>query len=158
MKITDALLGEHGLFYAQFDLIEARLTEGAGGENIRGEAAALGAALVSHARIENEILLGALEPHLGRGSGPVAVMRDDHEQIEGLFEGFPETASADEIRRHLLHAIRFARDHFAKEERALFPMAHEILGDDVLHAMGRAWADARRVTLADVSACGGGCC
>src|SRR5574341_1358167 len=55
MKITDALKGEHGVFYAQFRFIEESLD----GENLatlKALGAMLAAALAPHAHIEDESL------------------------------------------------------------------------------------------------------
>jgi iron-sulfur cluster repair protein YtfE (RIC family) len=49
---------------------------------------------------------------------------------------------------HLVEgALSAARSHFQKEEQILFPMAQRLLGDDTLPQLGRAWAQARRVTI-----------
>ncbi|MBI3536529.1 MAG: hemerythrin domain-containing protein, partial [Chloroflexi bacterium] len=60
MKITDALKGEHGVFYAQFQFINDSLSS-ANLSIIQSLGAMLAAALVPHAQIENEILFPALE-------------------------------------------------------------------------------------------------
>ncbi len=44
-------------------------------------------------------------------------------------------------------ALSAARSHFQKEEQVLFPMAQRLLGDEALTRLGRAWAEARRVTI-----------
>ncbi|MBI4273941.1 MAG: hypothetical protein HY659_04510 [Rhizobiales bacterium] len=74
MKLTDALLGEHGAFYMLFDQIE----EIAATENAmaqwRGATTVLEAMVNSHAVLEEELLFSALEPHLGKEAGPLALM------------------------------------------------------------------------------------
>ncbi len=56
MKITDALLGEHGAFYAQFDRLEETLPHTTLAGEVREQAALLAAALVSHAQLEDTLL------------------------------------------------------------------------------------------------------
>ena len=52
MKITEALKGEHGVFYAQFQFIDNALTD-ANLATLKALGAMLAAALVPHAQIEN---------------------------------------------------------------------------------------------------------
>jgi len=74
MKITDAFLGEHGVFYAQFSHLEQTVPNTAALGEVQAQAALLTAALETHAHLEEELLFSTLEPHLGQG-GPLAVMR-----------------------------------------------------------------------------------
>ena len=67
MQITQALLGEHGVLHALFEHVEAGLPGMETLADVQGAGATLVATLGSHARIENEILFPALEPHLGSG-------------------------------------------------------------------------------------------
>lgn len=53
MRITDAFLGEHGVFYAQFDHLESLLTTGPSAECVREQAGLLASALAPHAQLEN---------------------------------------------------------------------------------------------------------
>ena len=81
MRMTDALRGEHGVFYAWFEQIETMVTKGATTEVLRGHARALAGALGSHADLEDRLLFTALEPKIGP-MGPLHVMRHEHEEIE----------------------------------------------------------------------------
>ena len=162
MKITDALLGEHGVFYAQFQLM-AKSIDGADLEVIKTLGAMLASALAPHAQIENDILFPAIEQIMGEG-GPTHVMRIEHEQIEGKLQELeelkgtheeiegalrrlPETQSADEARRLVRDVIQAAREHFAKEEHILFPMAAQMLDERTLARLGDDWAERRNVAL-----------
>jgi len=156
MKITDALLGEHGVFYAQFGHLEESVPECESLELVRGYTAMLTAALESHACMEDHLLFTALESHPGLASGPLPVMRQEHELIESQLARVPETDDLDEARDSLLGALRIAREHFAKEERVLFPAAMQILGDERLEELGQQWAGKRQVEVtAEVLGCGG---
>ena len=53
----------------------------------------------------------------------------------------------EQARDLLLDTIAIARDHFAKEEQVLFPMAANALPPEELQALGAEWAAARGVTL-----------
>ncbi len=147
MKIIDALLGEHGVFYAQFDHIEAMLARESSRDAIRGLAALLNAMLAPHAHMEDELLFGpAMEA--GAPRTPLFVMHEDHEVIERALEEAASAADPVTARERLLDAIRAARDHFAREEHVAFDLAARALGEERLSVAAEEWADRRNVFLA----------
>ena len=85
MKITDALLGEHGVFYSQFEYMERALPESDDPDRLNVEVSLLSASLVAaletHARLEDELLFDALEVQVGP-IGPLVMMRQEHQEIE----------------------------------------------------------------------------
>lgn len=158
MKITDALKGEHGVFYAQFNHLEQWL-DGADLSAIKTAGALLGAGLAPHAHIENEVLFPPIEERLGEG-GPTTVMRREHaeiegklnelqelkgahDEIEGALTKLPNAKSVDDARRLVKDILYAAREHFAKEEKMLFPMAEQILDANTLEQLGAEWASRR---------------
>ncbi|MBI3738739.1 MAG: hemerythrin domain-containing protein [Chloroflexi bacterium] len=162
MKITDALKGEHGVFYAQFQFINDSLSS-ANLSIIQSLGAMLAAALVPHAQIENEILFPALEEKIGE-SGPTQVMRMEHaeiearlrelkdlkgahDEIEGALAKLPEIDKVDFARRTVQDILYTAREHFAKEENVLFPMAEQMLDERTQELLGLEWAKRRGVVL-----------
>jgi iron-sulfur cluster repair protein YtfE (RIC family) len=147
VKLTDALLGEHGTFYVLFSQIEKIAAIQGPLAQIRGATTVLGAMVGSHASLEEELLFSAPEPHLGTGDGPLAVMRSEHEELARLLQQIEDAVDADQVILWIEEALSVARSHFQKEERVLFPMAQQLLGDETLTRLGRAWAEARRVTL-----------
>lgn len=146
MDLTDALRGEHGVFYALFDHIEARIEAAATADELRGLGAAVAAALVPHAELEDELLFSALEPHLGP-IGPLEVMRHEHHEIERDLGRVSETTDDTALSRLLSGVIHAARAHFEKEERVLFPMSHMHLDAGKLRQLADAWAARRGVKL-----------
>lgn len=56
MKVTDALLGEHAVFYAQFDYLEKTIPPAKDLALVKSQGAMLTAALASHAHLEDELL------------------------------------------------------------------------------------------------------
>ncbi len=163
MKITDALKGEHGVFYALFDHLE-QFAGGANLSDIKAAGALLAAGLVPHAMIENDVLFPPLEARIG-DSGPTMVMRMEHQEIEGKLQELRELAGThdeiegalarlpkvddlDEARRLVKDILFLAREHFAKEENMLFPMAEQMLDADTLEQLGVRWAERRSVVLA----------
>lgn len=153
MKITDALLGEHGVFYATFDHLERVLPDSKNLSAIKSAGAALAAALASHAHIEDELLFGALEPVLGTTGGPLMVMRMEHDQIEGGLDRLPSVCDTADACDLLLNVVQTARGHFAKEEQILYPIAGQVLEPGALDRLGIEWAARRKVVLAAAPAC-----
>jgi hemerythrin-like domain-containing protein len=107
----------------------------------------LAAALASHAQLEEELLFTTLEPHIG-SMGPLAVMRLEHEKIEAGLERLPTVEDLGQTQELLLQVVTVAREHFAKEERVLYPMATKALSAETLANLGAQWATRRAVSLA----------
>ena len=122
MKITDALTAEHAVLRRLFDHADQHL-EPWGLAELRAAGANTAAALLAHAAIEDEILFNALAPRVGE-QGPVAVMRDEHEQIDAAFARLDAATDAGEARKALRLALRLTRGHFSTEEGASSPPRH----------------------------------
>ena len=147
MKVTDALLGEHAVFYAQFDYLEENIPSAKDLTLVKSQGAMLTAALATHAHLEDELLFIALEAHINPQFGPLAVMRMEHNEIEGSLEHLQEVQDLAEAKNLLLHAIQTARAHFAKEEQMLFPIAAQRLEANALNQLGAKWAETRKVMV-----------
>lgn len=145
MKVTDAFLGEHGVFYAQFDHLEEVLAAEPPLECVQALAALLAAALVPHAELENDLLFGAMKMAAGGGPGPSTAMLEEHAEIESRLEEARAKSDVGRAKAALLEAIQLARIHFEKEERIAFPLAESVLGDRALRERGSEWAGNRRV-------------
>lgn len=143
MKITDALRGEHAIFYSLFDL-SLGPSAAASGESLGALAKSLYGAILAHATIEDELLFQALDPYLP-GAGPLACMRDEHHEIERAFAAAANGGPGAVV--SLGRATALAREHFLKEEEVLFPMADEMIEPRRLHAIGAEWAIRRGVRI-----------
>lgn len=141
LTITAALVGEHGVIYPLLTHLEEASSGTA--EETRAAAAMLAAGLTTHAQIEDELCFVPLEAHLGPGGGPLAVMRMEHQEVEGTLARLQQVTDAEEARALAAHLVRTARDHFAKEEQVLFPMAEQLLTGDELRRLGEDWARRR---------------
>jgi len=146
MMLTDALLGEHAVFYAQFDRLEAELPHTHSATEVREQAALLASALVSHAKLEDELLFAPLAK-AGGDAGLLHVMEEEHEQIALGLERAQGTNDVERARTELLEAVSLAREHCAREERLTFPQAVSLLGAATLRAFGGVWAERRNVHL-----------
>jgi regulator of cell morphogenesis and NO signaling len=141
MKITDAFLGEHGVLYPQLDELERAALHAAG--DLREQAVLLAAGLVSHAELEEQLLFGHMENLIGADGGPLAVMRIEHQEVESLLAELQESGPGEDACDLAARLVALARDHFAKEEQILFPMAEEMMGEQRLLELGREWAGRR---------------
>jgi hemerythrin-like domain-containing protein len=146
MKITDAFLGEHGVFYVQFADLEAAGPE-ADLRCVQRQARLLAAALESHAHLENELLFEVLERKADYPIGMLQVMRSEHEAIERALQEIQSCSESGRARGLLSELIQTARDHFAKEELVAFAFAEERLAEQELIALGWEWAVRRGVRL-----------
>jgi hemerythrin-like domain-containing protein len=146
MKITDALLGEHAVFYAQFGYLEQVIPAVNSLAQVKNLGAMLAAALASHAQLEEELLFTTLEPHIG-SMGPLAVMRKEHDEIEKSLERLPTLQEVEQARELLLKVVTVAREHFPKEEQVQYPMAKKTLSDETLIDLGTQWAARRAIVL-----------
>lgn len=148
MKITDALLGEHGAFYAQFDRLEETIPHTTSVGEVREQAALLAAALVSHAQLEDTLLFERMRA-AGGDEGLLSTMEAEHTEIAGLLTRAQGSQDVSVAREELLEAVTLARDHFAKEEQIAFPLAESLLGAAGLTALGARWSARREVFLGD---------
>ena len=146
MRITDAFLDEHVVLLTQLDELARLAGIEQHGQRSAGSAGWHGpeefaARLLLHARLEDELLFGYLEPQLGH-SGPIEVMRSEHVEIEALLADLCAAPDSRTARAPATALVRLAREHFAKEEQVLFPMAEQLLGQDVLAELGERYAAA----------------
>lgn len=146
LAVTERLSAEHRWILELLDLLEAvcdRLSETAAlppGSLHRAVTLVVELSDVCHHAKEEQVLFPALESAgMPSHGGPVAVMRHEHE----LFRSFvrtmsdsSETASrgAGPGRTRFIDAsLRFIeglREHIAKEDEILFPMAENLLDDE----------------------------
>lgn len=146
MIITDAFLGEHAVFYAQFGYMEKVIPVATSVIQVKTQGAMLKAALAGHAQLEEDLLFKNLESHIGP-QGPLAVMRAEHDEIERSLESLPGIQELAQAQALLLKVIEVARNHFAKEEQILYPIAQQTLSPENLSDLGSQWAAQRSVNL-----------
>ena len=149
MRITDALREEHKVFCVRFDELDQLVSLSRDVVLLRPKASLLANGLLSHTRIENDILFPLLERFLGR-TGPLATMKAQHEEIEGgLLEilvwrvNEAEVHDPEHARAAVKGILQIARQHLAMEDR-MFWMAEKILGEDQLNELGQQFAERRR--------------
>jgi hemerythrin-like domain-containing protein len=77
-----------------------------------------------------------------RQGGPTGVMLHEHEEGRRLIAAMAEAVEKDAHREFVRHArayIELLREHIRKEDRCLFPMAAEVLGDVEADALARSF-------------------
>ncbi len=147
MKLTHALLGEHGVLYALLDHLGSGALKRAGADAWIASLQMLEAALISHAQLEDTLLFPELAKH-GLEQGPLPVMRAEHTEIERLLAAAlvaPTPALAADL---VAGMVELTMEHFHKEEQVLFPMAEQLLGEPLLLELGARWAKEREVHVA----------
>lgn len=152
-KLTDALLGEHGLFYALFEHAGHVVATSNDMQEVRSVVSVMEKLLLSHAELEENLLFPLLEPHLGP-MGPLAVMRAEHREIDQFFENAKLEKDVDTLKGMTGDLLDLAHDHFQKEETALFAMARQVLDEATLTRLGDEWAASRKV-MVDSQGCMG---
>ena len=146
MDILDALLGEHAIIYTLFDWYEKSAGRAQTLEELQQIARPLTEALVSHAEIEDDLLFPALRSDPGLKM-PLKVMDREHQGIEQALQGVESCTRKPEALDQVLAAIESAREHFAKEERILFPRARQVLDESKRAELSARWAKTRGVTV-----------
>ncbi len=144
MRITDALLGEHGVIVELLDHVD-RCASGWNLDEAREGGASLAAVLRPHAAVEEELLFDELERALGHEPVPLAVLRLEHEEIEAILVELTSAGSGEELQPRFARLVELVEDHFAKEEGILFPLARQHLDEATLNRLGSRWAESRRV-------------
>lgn len=137
MFITDALLGEHAVFYLFLGQIEQVPPTIDSLNALRHRFAAF--ALDAHASLEDELLFIALGPYLGIQSGPLMVMRFEHDQIIDLLGEIASAAAFDSTQDFARQLFPIVSGHFQKEEQILFQMAGRFLSGDEISTLGGQW-------------------
>ncbi len=100
--------------------------------------------MLRHFSMEEEVLFPAIEEATGmRGTGPVAVMRQEHAQMRALLDQMAARAGTGDLQAVLDQGdtlLMVVQQHNAKEEGILYPMAERVLSSGwpaVSEALGR---------------------
>ncbi len=144
MRITDALLVEHGVICRLLDHVERRAPGWSLGQ-AREASTLLAAALKAHAATEEELLFVRLERAIGHEPTPLAVLRLEHQEIEAIFARIALAESIGEFQPGLARLIELITDHFAKEEGFLIPLVHHYLDPETLELLGSRWSASTRL-------------
>lgn len=148
MDVTDALLGEHGVFYLLIEQLDDALDRLETLPELRAAIAPLAISLLAHARIEEDVIFGRLEKTIGL-QGPLHCLQDDHNAMDQKLRDLFSITDAAVLKTSAREILETARGHFAKEEQVLFPVARRTFDVDRRKHLGEHWAKFRGITLAE---------
>jgi len=148
MDVTDALLGEHGVFYLLIEQLDDAVERLETVPELRAAAAPLAISLIAHARIEEDVIFGRLEKTIGL-QGPLHCLQDDHNSMDQELRKLFSIADVASLKAAIKAILETARGHFAKEEQVLFPVARRTFDVERRKHLGEHWAKFRGITLAE---------
>jgi hemerythrin-like domain-containing protein len=139
MNATRQLIAEHDVILKVLDCLERMARGASGSSGLDAQAAAQALDFLKtfadrcHHGKEEGVLFPLMEQHgMPRHVGPIAVMLGEHEQGRARIRGMAN-ALADgkgpEFAHDALAYVELLRDHIAKENEVLFPMADGLLGE-----------------------------
>jgi hemerythrin-like domain-containing protein len=143
MKITEALIAEHGVFHGLFDQIERSVPRLKTLAEIKTVAALLDSTMAPHSQIEDELFVEPLA-HCLEQLGQNKNFHDEHEEIEAALRTVRTSRDVRTARKLLLQIVADCRKHFDKEERIVFPMAEQVLNAKTLEELGAKWMRRRQ--------------
>ena len=146
MDVTDALLGEHGVFHLLVEQPDDVLDRCESVGELRVAAEPLSISLLGHHRVEEETLLAPYERASG-SLGPLKCLRHEHEQMNQLMRLIARNTDAGEMREQIRALLDIVRRHLAREEQLLFGLVRQTLPDRARQHSGAHWAQFRGVTL-----------
>jgi len=146
MDVTDALLGEHGVFHLLVEQLDDALGRCESVAELRAAAEPLSISLLGHHRVEEETLLAPYERETG-SLGPLKCLRHEHEQMNHLVRIIARSRDDTQMREQIRVLLDIVRRHLAREEQLLFALARRTLPDDDRQHSGAQWAQFRGVTL-----------
>lgn len=146
MKITEALIAEHGVFHGLFDYIERTAPNLRTLAEVKAVAGLLDATLDPHSRVEEELFIQPLD-HCMDQMGQEKSFHGEHKEIEATLDEIQQCKSVSTARKLLQNAVRACRSHFDKEERIVFPMGERLLKAKTLNALGSEWQKRREAAL-----------
>lgn len=131
-------MAEHDEGLERLDRLEAALQAGDLAA-AAPEARWMAADLKAHNEAEEALLFPHLDPFFGEHS-PVSCMRDEHRTLWDLVQALGlalDRADSEGARAAGLQATGLLRNHIAKENNVLYPMAERLLSDEVKAALAR---------------------
>ena len=94
--------------------------------------------LQAHAEAEANLAYLALDHALAE-NGHLSRMHQDHHEIDARLKKVHSTNTCAEARRLLKATLVSSREHFALEERSVFPLMERVLEAETLERLGKRW-------------------
>lgn len=146
MKITDAIRGEHAVYYAWLDELEQLASSEKPKVSIPAFCELFRSTLGTHAMLEDELLFGALDS-IESAKEPLQEVRNDHRELYDMLNELCDVTDSSQARQLARQVVQLGRVHFTREEDTLFPLAEQHLDKKRLLDAGDEWAKRRNVCV-----------
>jgi hemerythrin-like domain-containing protein len=136
MKVIDVLMHEHRVIEQVLDCLQAMVERVRSGQTLDHADAASAIEFLRtfdrchHGKEEQQLFPAMVSKGIPQEAGPVAVMLGEHELGRAAVRGMSEALECGDEDRFAHHAREFVsllRDHIAKEDNILFPLANSVL-------------------------------
>jgi len=132
--INDFMMKDHQLIDGYFD--RAGTAAKAGDfATLEREATEFLNRIAVHIDVEDRVLFAAFEERTGMTqAGPSVTMREEHREMEPIFETMREAVAARDAAKYLAAAaqlVQILSPHNQKEETMMYPMIDDAMGPDV---------------------------
>lgn len=146
MKLTDALLGEHGAFRILLNGIEEMASYAGEVAQIESAMAVFTAEVTHHAKLEEDLLFPVLELHMD-SSDLFDEIHSEHAEIRSGLESIEDARDLDQAIAAVRHTLEITRIHFDNEEKTLYAVANKVLDEETLNRLCEEWAASRSVKI-----------
>jgi hemerythrin-like domain-containing protein len=148
MKITDCLIAEHSVIHAALGQMDRLTQHRQALPEIRTLCQFLEGLLKMHGDAEVNLAYVALD-HVLANKGQMERLYQDHEELHQRFQQIVEARDITEARRLLRDLKIEINEHFAWEERSVFPIIEQELRDETLNELGNVWRQERQSISSD---------
>ena len=138
IPITRALIAEHQMFCGVFNEVEKALPGFTRLEEVRRAARLVEGLLLSHAEVEEELLMLAGD-HLPEEARRYDHCRKEHQELDSQLTRVRSTRNIARARTLLRGAMAASRKHFKREERKVFPFIEKGMKPEALTKLGTVW-------------------
>lgn len=138
MNLLDCFRIQHSIFLEQLSFLEGLkdLKKSTATSGLKEVVFAIAKVVERHAAIEEKYLFPDLRPYAKNELEGKKVIEFEHGEIRRILKHLKKTSDIHKIRVEAAKFIAFLRDHIAKEEIVLFPLAEEKLGENRLEELG----------------------
>jgi hemerythrin-like domain-containing protein len=141
------LLGEHAVVLSALDYVERNAAHWSL-EQLLEASKMLKAILQQHASFEDSLLFDHLPQQSASVEDVLRAMRRDHDSIRDAYLKLQEAETATLARSQIVALFEKTREHFALEERMMFPLAERVMGAEKIEELGRELARRRALASA----------
>lgn len=132
--INDYMMKDHQLIDGYFERAEAAARAG-DFATLEREATEFLNRIAVHIDVEDRLLFAAFEERTGMTqAGPSVTMREEHREMEPIFDAMRAAVSskdADGYLRAAAQLVQILAPHNQKEESMMYPMIDDAMGPDV---------------------------